>query len=329
MRSQIKQIHKKKELTAESAKSAENSIRPMKLYILRVLQIILFIISVLLLINCDQVPTTLDEEPYIQGTEVNTFSVAVTAFEFDYLSQEFFISVAISSPEEISTSEAHLYLPQTINVASLSLNDDGLQGDIQVNDGSYDANWILPDSLSSYIDSLWTLEVSVSSGADLKQITQTLQPERPAPPLILSASHLDTLTLSIDGLVLDTLEVELTHPKGLDEIRDVSMMSLKPDGNYANNGQPIPLYDDGSSEVFFTFDSVDFTSGDRIANDGIYSLLLALTPTNLSGTYYWTFNARTWLGIAAEPLEDSLVVLPPPGLIKSAPNTNSMLGVFQ
>ena len=106
-------------------------------------------------------------------------------------------------------------------------------------------------------------------------------------------------------------------------------MSLKPDGEYANNGQPIPLYADGGSVVFFTFGVIDFTSGDSVANDGVYSLLLALSPNNLSGTYLWTFNARSWLGIAAIPLEDSLLVLPASGMGKLSSNFPEVSGVFK
>ena len=156
-----------------------------------------------------------------------------------------------------------------------------------------------------------------------------MQPERPEPPVISNPMHLDTLTLLSDAMVLDTLRLTLEHPAGLDEIRDVSMMSLKPNGEYANGGQPIPLYDDGGTTVFYSFGGVDFTSGDSLANDGIYSLLLALTPTNLSGTYHWTFNSRTWLGIEAEPVLDSIVVLPASSLSKAQTSVSGWSGVFK
>ena len=291
-------------------------------------QIILTALLIFSLIQCEQTPTTLDEKAYTGDSGETPFSASISAFEFDFLSQQFFFSVLATSPATDLTINAELLVSDQV-MASMVLNDLGNAGDIQINDQSFDANWRLPDSLASLFDTLWVLNISASSNAETKTLTKSLQPLRPAAPNILHVRHLDTLTLASAALVLDTLRVTVSHAQGLDEIRNVSMMSLKPDGEYANNGQPIPLYDDGGSVVFFTFGGIDFTSGDSVANDGVYSLLLALSPTNLSGTYLWTFNARTWLGIEATPLPDSLIVLPAPNLVKLTPNAPEMLGVFE
>ncbi len=263
---------------------------------------------VLLLVYCEQVPTTLDEIPYTESPVENTFTVAVTAFEFDILSWEFFFSVAAASPDSTLNIQAELLVSDR-TIATVLLNDLGADNDIQINDGSFDGNWILPDSMSSYIDSIWTLAVEANSNGEAKTTELSIQPERPIPPVISQVVHTDTLTLPTTGLVLDTLELHLIH-SGRDGIKDVSMISLKPDGTFANNGQPISLYDDGGNEIFYTIEGVDLTSGDKQAGDGIYSLLLPLTNTTLDGNYTWTFNARTWLGVAAEPFKDTLVVLP-------------------
>ena len=291
-------------------------------------QIILTALLTLSLIQCEQTPTTLDEEPYIAGSGETPFSVAISAFEFDYPSQQFYFSVSATSPSNDLVITAELLVDDQV-LTYMTLNDSGRLGDIQVNDDSFDANWTLPDSLAELFESLWVLNISASSDAETKTTTKSLQPVRPAAPTISAVTHLDTLTLATADLVLDTLRLTVSHPLGLDEIKDVSMMSLKPDGEYANNGQPIPLYDDGGSVVFFTFGGIDFTSGDSVANDGVYSLLLALSPNNLSGTYLWTFNARSWLGIAAIPLEDSLLVLPASGMGKLSSNFPEVSGVFK
>ncbi len=278
-------------------------------------QIILILVLIGSLIQCDQTPTTFDKEPYIKGSDDIAFSMTISQFDFDFLSQEFFFSVTVSSPVEISEVVYNLDL---LGSDFLALNDLGQDRDILIGDGHYDGSWRLPDSMSTYVDSMWTLEVILHT-EDLDSLREivTLKPMRPAPPTIGTASHADTLTLLTDNLVLDTLTLQISHPAGLDEIRSVSMMSLKPDGNYANEGEPIPLYDDGGSVVFYTFSGIDFTSGDTLANDGIYSLLLALAPNNLSGTYHWTFNAKTWLGMEATPLIDSVVVLPAESLSRA------------
>ena len=292
-------------------------------------KIIIIVILIASLIQCDQFPTTLDKEPYLGNSGETTFSMGISRFEFDYHSQQFFFSVEVVSPLEIAEVAYNLDISGSPFSSGL-LNDLGQGDDILIRDGRYDGSWTLPGSMSTYVDSLWTLEVTVQDDASnsLYEIV-TLQPERPAPPVFGAASHLDTLTLLANDLVLDTLTLEVSHPQGLDEIRDVSMMSLKPDGTYANGGQPIPLYDDGGSVIFYSFQGIDFTSGDSLANDGVYSLLLALAPNNLSGVYHWTFNSRSWLGIEAIPVLDSIVVLPAGSLSKGHSRDDGVSGVFK
>jgi len=289
---------------------------------------IIIILAALLLQFCQQTPSTLDQEAYIEDTPSAEFSAAITDFEFDFLSRTFFFSVKAVSPEPDLNVTADLFMMNAL-IMSFVLNDAGSSKDILANDDSFDMSWQLPDSLMDQIESQWTLRIKVSSAGQSLEKSLSLEPELPAPPVIHSVRHRDTLQLSNAGLVIDTLTLVVSHPKGLDEIRDVSMMSLKPDGNYANNGQPIPLYDDGGRVVFFSFDGIDFTSGDKIAGDGTFSLLLALAPTNLSGTYYWSFNSRTWEGLAAIPVEDSLLVLAAPAASTTKAAGDGRQGVFQ
>ena len=326
MRSRIKLTCQSKEITA---KGAELLMRNTKRKVMRRLGLFFPVLAKLMLAACDQVPTTLDEEPYLGYSGETTLSIRINGFEFDYLSQQFFFSVQVTSPREI-VEVAYILGVSGSSFSPVFLNDLGQYDDILVGDSRYDGIWTLPDSMATYVDSLWTLEAFVRDiDSNLLHDTKSIQPLRPSPPVMGAASHLDTLMLLTDGLVLDTLTIEVNHPQGLDEIRDVSMMSLKPDGSYANEGQPIPLYDDGGSVVFYSFGGIDFTSGDSLANDGIYSLLLALAPNNLSGVYHWTFNSRSWLGIEAIPVLDSIIVLPAGSLSTGHGKDAVLSGVFK
>ncbi|NQV14722.1 hypothetical protein HQ531_04625 [bacterium] len=290
-------------------------------------KIILFTLSLLLFLGCDQSPTTLDEEPFLEGVEDLELYVEITAFQFDYLAQEFFFSVASVSPEPSLEVTARLEAGSTL-MASLVLNDEGIGDDIQINDNSFDGNWILPDS--TLFDSLWTLNVQVVSNGLLKSDIESFQPIKPSPPILLEVIRPDSLQLIAGSLVLDTLVIIVSHSQGFDEIRDVSMRTLRPDGSWANDSIPIPLHDDGGSKVIFTYGDTDYYSGDEVVGDGIYSLQFGLLSNQLDGTYYWTFNARSWLGIDAEPIEDSTVVLPVPGsLMKASSQISPMPRVFQ
>ncbi|MCF6238395.1 MAG: hypothetical protein L3J79_06240 [Candidatus Marinimicrobia bacterium] len=330
MHSRIKQSPRRDKINSGSRNDHGHSAysRSTGYHIPRILIIFFSIVSILLLVMCDQTPTTFDEEPFLDDPVDGSFGVEITAFEFDFPTQEFFFSVAVISPPEGFNIQAQLLTSQTES-SIIALNDLGLEGDIQTQDGSYDGNWTLPDSIAALMDSLWTLMVTTDPGPEAA--IQNIQPERPAPPVIREISHQDTLTLLTDALVLDTLRVTVTHPKGLDEIRSVSLMSLKPDGSYANLGNPITLYDDGGAELSAYWETWDImlTSGDEVAGDGIYSLVLPLEPAAQNGTYYWTFNSQSWLGVEAEAMEDSLLVLPAPGLLKSDQGLRSQTGVFQ
>jgi len=290
-------------------------------------KIMLLSLVLLTLYSCEQTPTTLDTEPFLEQTEPLAFTLSITAFEFDYASRNFFFAVHAVSPDSLIVTAA--LSAKALASVNFSLNDQGRDADVQSQDGSLEGSWTLPDSLAAGIDSLWTLQVTALAGSDSKTVSQTLQPERPQAPVIGSIVHADTLTLDPAGIVLDTLVVTVSHPQGLDEIRDVTMMSLKPDSTWANHGQPIPLYDDGGQVVFFTFQGIDFTSGDQVAGDGKYSLLLALTADNLAGEYRWTFNSRSWQGVAADPVQDSLVVLPVPGLTAADAVLPACQGAFR
>ena len=282
-------------------------------------QIILIFILVLSLLTCDQTPTTLYEEPYIEPAETDTLILEIVSFEFDILTWNFFFSVAAESPDDSIEVEAELLVAgQT--AAHFSLKDSGVGSDIQVNDGSYDENWLLPDSMSNFIDSLWTLSIHASSNGETKIVSQAYQPEPLITPIIASISHSDTLIRPITGQIRDTTQVEIIYPRGRDSMRDVRFTSLKPDGTWANNGLPIPMYDDGGERIY---------SGDKVAGDGIYSLILPLEPSHLIGTYYWTFQARTWLGIEAGQVEDSLIVITAPEVLRGLPVDRNLMEVLQ
>lgn len=275
-------------------------------------QIIFSILLIASLIRCDQSPTTLDEVPFSDEQAEVVFSVEITSFEFDYQTQEFFLSVSATSPAPELFVSADLLISSVL-IKTFELNDQGQGGDIQINDHAFDMGWKLPDSLGHTIDSTWTAVVQAHSNGNQLQDEATITPEIPSPPVIGTIWHRDTIRLAADSLILDTLSVEVTHPHGLDEIRDVWLLSQKPDGTWSNQGQPIHLHDDGGSIVFFNYEGIDFTSGDKVPGDGIYSLMVGFLNDQFTqvGLYQRTFYARSWFGIISEPVEDSLVLLAP------------------
>jgi hypothetical protein len=102
----------------------------------------------------------------------------------------------------------------------------------------------------------------------------------PEKPIIAKISMPDSLKRP-EGYetVAKLIEVWVTDAQGQSDIDSVYFYSRKPDGELANNGNSIPLKDDGQN-------------GDEIAGDGIYSFLMYISPSAFIGTYEFYFYAR-------------------------------------
>ena len=102
----------------------------------------------------------------------------------------------------------------------------------------------------------------------------------PEKPIITKISMVDSLERP-EGYetVAKLIEVWVTDAQGQSDIDSVYFYSRKPDGELANNGNSIPLKDDGKN-------------GDEIAGDGIYSFLMYISSSAFIGTYEFHFYAR-------------------------------------
>jgi len=106
-------------------------------------------------------------------------------------------------------------------------------------------------------------------------------------------------TLYIGNLLSLTLQVN--DSDGLSDVYEVGYLSLKPDSNYANNRNLIPMYDDGNSQP---------PSGDLVAGDGIYTYTTIVPSDALVGTYVFTFSAFDRLRITSNIIIHRITVLP-------------------
>jgi hypothetical protein len=77
------------------------------------------------------------------------------------------------------------------------------------------------------------------------------------------------------------LSIRVSDAQGLGDIKAVYFNTTKPDGQSAS-GNPFFMYDSGDKA----------NHGDETANDGIYSLLIQITPENQTGDYRFDFFAE-------------------------------------
>ncbi len=108
----------------------------------------------------------------------------------------------------------------------------------------------------------------------------------------------DEVELPPPGYIREVLISVLTWDDQLyADVDSVNMLSYKPDGTYANDGNPIPLVDNGEW-------------GDFAAGDSVFSITAVLYDTSLVGDYVFTFWARDFAGNKSEDIIDTLVVTP-------------------
>ncbi len=118
-------------------------------------------------------------------------------------------------------------------------------------------------------------------------------------PVILSVVGSDTLALPPVGFItLDTLRATAADPDGLDDIKRVSFTILKPDSSLGNQGQPISLADNGELDLW----------GDRVAGDGVYSIIIMLESDNDPGPYVYRFTAEDYSGAVSDTVFHPVVL---------------------
>ena len=188
---------------------------------------------------------------------------------------------------------------QSNTADSLTLVDNGTNGDIILNDGTFtikvsnDSSVIMnvlgDDSGTVYIDVAATYGNDIIAFSDSFQIGNII-------PRIISVLAPDTITRPTGNtLSLHLISAQVFDADGLESIRWVGFTSFHIDGDSVmNNGNYIYLYDDGSEDILY---EPDFTSGDTIRGDGIYSFRIPVygsgsLDSNLqtkTGNFLWRF----------------------------------------
>ncbi len=177
---------------------------------------------------------------------------------------------------------------------SLIIQDDGKDGDIISDDGMYSIklandstlikNTLGDDSGKVYLTVLaYYYEVQISK-LDSFSIGNII-------PEIISITAPDTIIRPEGSTVtLHPVYAEVFDADGLETIKWVGFTSFHVDGDsLMNRGNYIYLYDDGSEDILY---EPDFTSGDSIRGDGIYSFRI---PVYGSGNTDPDFQTKTGL----------------------------------
>jgi hypothetical protein len=218
----------------------------------------------------------------------------------------FTFSISLNSSLGINSIFFNVIDPDgnTLNNSPVTLFDDGksAHGDIAANDNTFSNKY--PFSQNN-VNGKYSIKYFV---VDNNSITLAAvhnfnynNNQTDIPPLVSNLIAPDTLTQQDTSRVLVVVSITASDSNGRSDIQTVFYNSFKPDGNQANNGNPIFLLDNGN-----------LNNGDAIANDGIYSVIVELPAKNVlpapTGTYRWEFQARDREGILSNKIIHKVVI---------------------
>ncbi len=186
----------------------------------------------------------------------------------------------------------------TEEVARISLRDDGSAPDLTANDGVFTGRFefAIPRTLAGrYRIKFWsTSQDGLVSNIIERRLALT---RRNSAPQLLSATSPDTVDLPTTGFITVQFTATASDSDGLADIAEVFFLRdtlttkffLKDDGGVGRNtfeGFPTPL-----------------STGDDIAGDGKFSILLPVTPTNTRATRLITFQAIDSFGDTSNTIQ--------------------------
>ena len=200
----------------------------------------------------------------------------------------------------------------------LTLNDDGFDGDIIMNDDLYSIkilndstvikNILKDDSGFVFLDFNAIYDSEVLLVRDSMKIGNII-------PRIISINAPDTINRPSDATIsLETISAEVFDADGLETIKWVGFTSFHIDGDsIMNNGNYIYLHDDGSEIILY---EPNITSGDETKDDGVFSFRIPIYGQGFTepgfqtktGRFVWRFAAQDLLNDYTNIVEHEIII---------------------
>lgn len=200
----------------------------------------------------------------------------------------------------------------------LTLNDDGFDGDIIMNDDLYSIkilndstvikNILKDDSGFVFLDFNAIYDSEVLLVRDSMKIGNII-------PRIISINAPDTINRPSDATIsLETISAEVFDTDGLETIKWVGFTSFHIDGDsIMNNGNYIYLHDDGSEIILY---EPNITSGDETKDDGVFSFRIPIYGQGFTepgfqtktGRFVWRFAAQDLLNDYTNIVEHEIII---------------------
>ncbi|RMF68851.1 MAG: hypothetical protein D6743_02815, partial [Calditrichaeota bacterium] len=181
-----------------------------------------------------------------------------------------------------------------------TLVDDGTGADAVAGDGVYTA--VLSSNLiRTASDYFLRFQAEDRAGSKSAARIATIRGvfRLPQAPVLSNLVAPDTVQIDPTRVVQILLTVDVFDPQGLSDIDFVRFRSFLPNGQEAKDS-PFELSDDGNRAV----------SGDEVAGDGTYSIIVNLPPNGVTpGDFRFVFQAKDKSGLLSNTIEHIMTVI--------------------
>lgn len=196
---------------------------------------------------------------------------------------------------DISAVSYSIFSPSGSLFGTGTISDNGVAPDPSAGDGIYNSQIVvkLPkEVIGTYVIQFSTVDksgfTSSTHSIPLKIILSTNNP-----PVISKLSAPDSVRVpdTADSVNFIDISLSVSDPQGLSDIGLVILTSQRPDSSVAGT---FYMSDDGGKTKLPQF---QLTSGDSIAGDGVYSIVIPMFNTAAKNTYRdFIFTARDQSG---------------------------------
>lgn len=264
----------------------------------------------ILIASCEKDDTSVID-PII--TFPNIASTFITPNSFDTTALTPVFVAVIQSEEEVSEVNARITNPQGTVLGDVQLKDDGVSPDTTAGDKRYTGQLNLNLScklIGSYKVEFTAKNVSGVNGNTVVNnfaVTSTFN-NPPSVSFVISPDSLRRPSgVGDDSVNIAFLQAHPTDPDGNCNVSQVYFYSFRPDGSATNNGNLIPMNDEGNTGLC-----------DSIANDKKFSLCIKIvnnpnapgyTPPQ-TGMYRFKYFAKDYDGLESDSLVKFINVYP-------------------
>lgn len=208
---------------------------------------------------------------------------------------------------DIASVSYKVFTPAGKLFATGTLTDNGTLPDLIAGDGQYNSQFILhlpKDVIGTYNVQFTTFDrMGFSSNIFNKPLKITLSTNNPPSISNLFAPDLVRVPSTADTVNLVYMTIAVSDQQGLNDITSVILTSQRPDSSVAGT---FYLSDDGG---FATLPQFGLPSGDSLANDGVYSIIVPIFSTNTKNTYRdFIFTARDQSGALSNAIMKRVVI---------------------